>query len=70
MNRPFKEFYEDFYGCTASILRRTSGECLLTIRIPQGDIIHSKTYRTYRGAKIALGIYSDGTATLKTRKEC
>lgn len=65
-----KEFYEDFYGCTASILRHQSGKSLLKIRVPQGDLIHSKTYSTYRGAKIALGIYSDGTATLKSKKEC
>ena len=65
-----KEFYEDFYGCTASILRHPSGKSLLTVRVPQGDLIHSKTYPTYRGARIALGKMSEGTARQTGRKEC
>lgn len=55
-----KEFYRDVYGCTASILRHPSGKSLLSIRISQGDLIHSKTYATYRAAKIAMGHLSDG----------
>ena len=55
-----KEYYRDPYGCTASILINHDGRCLLTIRIPQGDLFHSKTYRTYRGARIALGRLSEG----------
>ena len=63
-----KEFYREPCGCTASILRSPDGRCLLSVRIPQGDLIHSKTYRTYRGAKIALGRMSDGMMEL-TKKE-
>lgn len=55
-----KEYYRDPYGCTASILRHPDGRSLLSVRIPQGDLIHSKTYTTYRGARIALGKLSEG----------
>ena len=61
-----KEFYRDAYGCTASILRHPTGKSLLSIRIAQGDLLHSKTYATYRAAKIAMGHLGDGwTATGK-----
>ena len=64
-----KEYYRDPYGCTASILIHPTGKCLLSVRVPQGDLIHSKTYSTYRGARIALGRLSDGMMELTTGKE-
>ena len=64
-----KEYFNDPYGCTASILRHPSGKSLLSVRIPQGDLIHSKSYSTYRGAKIALGKLSEGMMELKERVE-
>lgn len=49
------EFYRDFSGCTASI-RKSGDRFRLRIRTPSGGLlIHSKSYDTYRGAKIALG---------------
>jgi hypothetical protein len=60
-----KEFYCDPCGCTASILRHPDGRSLLSVRSPQGVLIHGKTYTTYRGARIALGKISDGTMTRK-----
>lgn len=64
-----KEYFSDPYGCTASILRHPFGKCLLSVRIPQGDLIYSKSYSTYRGARIALGKLSEGMMELKERVE-
>lgn len=62
MKRPFKEFYRDVYGCTASIYRRPDYPVVnLTVCDGHGNtIIRWRQYRTYRGAKIALGRMSDG----------
>lgn len=54
-------FYRDFYGCTYSI-RPNAGSYDLVARVPQGDIFYVKNYSTFRGARIALGKISDGTA--------
>lgn len=49
------EFYRDFSGCTASI-RRSGNKFRLRIRTAFGGLLlHSKSYDTYRGAKIAMG---------------
>ena len=55
-------FYRDFYGCTASINLRPNGSCLLTMRLPHGDLYCQREYSTWRGARIALGKMSEGTA--------
>lgn len=59
--RPIKEYYKDFYGCTASIYRRPDDPVVtVTIYDDRGRIVVScRPYRTYRGAKIALGKMSD-----------
>ena len=62
------EFYEDFYGFTASI-RTKPGHCLLTVRMPNGTLYHRRTYNTYRGARVALGKLSEGTARIKSKRE-
>lgn len=64
-----KEFYRDFYGCTYSIRKNNSNSFSLIGRLPQGDAFHVQKYSSYRGAKIALGRISDGTAELTGRKE-
>ena len=63
-------FYKDFYGCTASILLRRDGSCMLTMRLPSGDIYKQKNYVSFRNARIALGRMSEGTARPTCRKEC
>ena len=64
-----KEYYRSPYGCTASInVAKVSGRARLCVRVPQGDIVHSKTYDTYRGAKTAMGKYFEGMYEL-TGKE-
>ena len=55
-------YYEDFYGCTASIAVRPNGTCLLTMRLPRGNLYCQKTYSTRHGAMIALGKMTEGTA--------
>ena len=62
MNRPYKEYYRDIYGCTASIYRRPDDPVVnLTVCDGHGNIvINWRPYRTYAGAKIALGKMSDG----------
>ena len=52
-----KTYYIDFYGCTASITVRPNGSALLVTYC--GRKRESKTYKTERGAKIAMGKMSD-----------
>ena len=54
------ELYRDFYGCTACIRTSKSGGARLTVRTGGGKLIHAKDYKTYRGAKTAMGRMSDG----------
>ena len=54
-----KEFYKDFYGCTASVKHNNNG-AKLTIRTPSGELIKEQSYNTRKGAMIALGRASDG----------
>ena len=52
--------YVDFYGCKADLCQRSGGDSArLTIRTASGNIIHRKEYRTWRGAKIAMGKCGD-----------
>ena len=57
-------YWKDFYGCTASIKNNDHG-VKLTIRTPSGELIKQKTYKTVRGAMIALGKSSDGWSFVK-----
>lgn len=63
-----KEYFEDFYGFTYSLLHKRNGNVLLTARFPHGGLYLSKVYSTERGSRIALGKISEGTARL-TGKE-
>lgn len=59
-----REYYTDFYGCRYRITRDLrTGLCLLTGYTPNGGgaFVNSK-YNSYRGARIALGKYTEGTA--------
>ena len=51
-------YYRDFYGSTASI-KQSANSALLTVRTSYGKIIHYKRYKTFKGARIALGRLSD-----------
>ena len=53
------ELYRDLYGCHACIRRSKSGAARLTIRNSNGKLILAKDYTSYRGAKIAMGRFSD-----------
>ena len=53
------EIYKDFYGCHACIRKYNNGSTRLTIRNSSGKLCFAKNYATYRGAKIAMGRYSD-----------
>ena len=55
-----KKFYRDFYGGSASIARTQTGLYRLRIRGASGNLERNKTYETFRGARIAMGRYSDG----------
>ena len=61
--------YEDFYGCTYVLRNHPNGTADLSVRLPQGDLYLAKTYSTWRGARIAVGRISEGTARLTCRKE-
>ena len=63
------ETFEDFYGCTYSIRYQPDGTFRMAARTPHGELFHMKTYASYRGARIALGRITEGTAELTGRKE-
>ena len=65
----FLERYEDFYGCTYSILHQPDGTYRMAARTPQGNLFHMKTYSSERGVRIALGRISEGTARRTERRE-
>lgn len=54
-----RKIYRDFYGCTASVMVHRDNTATLTICTGQGNRILRRTYDTVRGAKIAMGQYSD-----------
>ena len=54
-----RAFYKDFYGCTADLCQYRSGVTRLTIRNQYGNVVLRKEYKTWRGAKIAMGKYGD-----------
>ena len=53
-----KQYFEDFYGSTASI-KQWGKKWILTVRLSQGNLYSKKSYATYKGAKIALGKMGD-----------
>ena len=54
-----KKYFRDFYGCTASIRTRYNGRTELVIRTGLGGLVLRREYDTERGARIAMGQYSD-----------
>ena len=55
-----RAFYTDFYGCHADLCQYLNGTTTrLTIRDPYGHVIHRKEYRSWRGARIAMGKMGD-----------
>lgn len=54
-----REFYKDFYGCSACIRIDRDGSAHLTVRAG-GKLVHKKSYNNKRGARIAMGRLSDG----------
>lgn len=62
-----KRYFRDFYGCTASIRTRYSGRTELVIRTSLGGLVLRREYDTERGARIAMGQYSDCWTEQKRR---
>ena len=56
--------FKDFYGCSATIWVNYDGSAHLVIYNRQ-EMIVDKYYNSFRGAKIAMGKYSDGWYELK-----
>ena len=55
-----RAFYVDSYGWHADLCQYPGRETTrLTIRSPHGSVILCKEYRTWRGAKIAMGMMGD-----------
>lgn len=65
----YLERFEDFYGCTYSILQQPDGTYRMAARTPQGNLFHMKTYSSERGVRIALGRLTDGTARPTGKRE-
>lgn len=64
-----KKYYKDFYGSTASIEEINNGSTtffLLKTCCSNGLIRERKHYKTFRGARIALGRMSDGWNEVKS----
>ena len=53
------ERFHDFYGCRATIIRRRNQTYSLTIRLGTGKLLYKSSYTTYKGARIAMGKWSD-----------
>lgn len=53
------EIYRDFYGSQACIRKMKSGSVRLTVHVGT-KLVFAKNYKTYRGAKIAMGMLTDG----------
>ena len=53
------ERFKDFYGCTATIIRRRNHRYSLTIRLGTGKCLYRNSYASYKGARIAMGKWSD-----------
>lgn len=53
------ERFCDFYGCRATIIRKRDHTYDLFIRLGTGALLHKKNYATRRGARIAMGKWSD-----------
>lgn len=51
--------FHDLYGCSATIIRKRNQTYDLTIRTRDSSLIHKKNYASYRGARIAMGKWSD-----------
>ena len=51
--------YRDFYGCSATISVRPDKTARLIIYDSHGWMIVNKEYYSLRGARIAMGRYSD-----------
>lgn len=65
----YVERFEDFYGCTYSILEQPDGTYRMAARTPQGYLFHMKTYSTASGVRIALGRLTEGTARPTGKQE-
>lgn len=55
-------YFRDGIGCTASIKPRRDGCYRLVLRNPYGGIVVRRDYRSYEGARSALGRYTAGTS--------
>ena len=53
------ERFRDFYGCSATIIRRRNKTYSLTIRLGTGKLLYKGTYGTYKGTRIAMSKWSD-----------
>ena len=53
------ERFKDFYGCRASIIRRRNQTYTLFFRLGTGKLLYRGNYKTYKGARIAMGKWSD-----------
>lgn len=54
-------YFRDNIGCTASIKPRRDGYRLV-LRNPYGGVIVRRDYRSYEGARSALGKYTAGSS--------
>ena len=67
-------FFQDPYGCTASItdncIEGYPDEFTLRVRDAHGTLYHEKAYRTYKGARIALGWQGDIWHETNGKEQC
>ena len=63
------EVYEDFYGCTYTVLRMPDDKHRLVARTPSGKLFYAKSYDTRHGCMVGLGRLTEGTKRLVGKKE-
>ena len=61
--------FHDLYGCEAYVTEKRNGSVRVVIYRRDGVVFHDKVYKSFRGARIALGRLSDGTMELIRKKE-
>lgn len=64
-----KRLFHDVYGCGASLTVHRDRTATLIIRTQRGALILRRTYGSERGARIAMGMYSDSWTELTGRRQ-
>lgn len=60
-----KQYYKDFYGCSATIIQKPKGQTILTIKSAAGKLIRISTHKNFNAARSSLYRTSDSWHKIK-----